>query len=411
MPGKVIGAALSATAVIALGAHPAAAIQSTPMPTPTPAPAPAFYSQARPALTEAGVWLGHEELPAEIGLPTAGRQLRFLYSATDGVQNGGLVAVSGAVFLPVGAPPGGGWPIVAWAHGTVGVNDACAPSLNARSARDVEYLGHWLAAGYAVVSTDYQGLGTPGAHPYLHNRAAAYSVLDAVRASRARLPELGEEILVVGQSQGAAAAISTAAYASTYAPELNVIGTVATGVPNVIASLSRANQTNQAGRGHDPAVAYMMYLAASTDEADPTRSGATAFQPTALPVYARAGSLCALPMLAAVREAGLTQTNAVTPAFLPLFAAEIGAIRYPTLKLDQPLFVGAGVDDVDTPALGQLDIVAQACAAGTTVVARLYRGRDHATTVNRSIADSRVFAAKLLAGEPVAANCTPEAEL
>jgi hypothetical protein len=28
-------------------------------------------------------------------------------------------------------------------------------------------LENWLAAGYAVLRSDYQGLGTPGPHPYL----------------------------------------------------------------------------------------------------------------------------------------------------------------------------------------------------------------------------------------------------
>lgn len=378
--------------------------------TQTAVEAPAFYADTRAELVRPGQWLASEPLPADMGLPSAARQIRFVYSATNGVTGEGLLRVSGAVFLPEGPAPEGGRPVVAWAHGTVGVNDACAPSLAGRSARDVEYLGYWLAAGYAVVSTDYQGLGTPGAHPYLHNRAAAYSVLDAVRAARAELPELGDKILIVGQSQGAAAAISTAAFAPAYAPELQVLGTVATGVPNVIASLSRANQGDQVARGFDPAVAYMMYLAASTDEADPSRSGATAFQPRALPVYAQASELCTMPMLQAVRAAGLTQANAVSPAFLPLYAAEVAAIRYPSLKLEQPLFIGAGVDDIDTPASGQLDIARQACLVGTVVEAHLYSGRDHASTVNGSVAHSRVFAAKLLAGEPVDARCEPEAE-
>ncbi len=71
------------------------------------------------------------------------------------------------VFVPQGTPPEGGWPVLSWAHGTVGLGDACAPSRNPRSQRDANYLGHWLSQGYAVVATDYIGLGTPGVHPYL----------------------------------------------------------------------------------------------------------------------------------------------------------------------------------------------------------------------------------------------------
>ena len=34
------------------------------------------------------------------------------------------------VFTPKTAPPAGGWPIVAWAHGTRGIANHCAPSQN-----------------------------------------------------------------------------------------------------------------------------------------------------------------------------------------------------------------------------------------------------------------------------------------
>ena len=51
-------------------------------------------------------------------------------------------------------------------------------------------LQRWLKAGYAVVRTDYEGLGTPGVHPYLVGRSEGRSVLDAVRAARALDPRL-----------------------------------------------------------------------------------------------------------------------------------------------------------------------------------------------------------------------------
>src|ERR1700677_1252030 len=59
------------------------------------------------------------------------------------------IAVSGALYLPRGAPPEGGWPLLAWAHGTVGIADVCAPSWAGRSERDITYLNHSLDQGYA----------------------------------------------------------------------------------------------------------------------------------------------------------------------------------------------------------------------------------------------------------------------
>lgn len=370
-----------------------------------PGAVPDLYQAFAGREPERGEWLGSEPLPAALGLPNAGRQSRFVYGSTDGRMGSGRVAVSGALFFPDGKPPAGGWPVVAWAHGTVGIADSCAPSVAGRSPRDREYLGAWLAAGYAIVATDYQGLGTPGAHPYLDSRAAAYSMLDAVRAARGRLPELSNKIILVGQSQGAAAAISTAALAPIYAPELGIIGTVATGVPNVSASLGGANRDARAKAEFDPAVAYLLYLAASASESDPGLEPAQGLTTAAQGALDTARSACALPLLQTVRALRLHQKNAVTPVFDQIFAKAIAAAHYPSLALEQPLFVGIGADDVDTPASGQLAVVADACRAGTRVETHVYAGRDHSTAVNTSFRDSSTFAARLLrAAEAPACN-------
>ena len=46
-----------------------------------------------------------------------------------GINNNETQATA-LVFTPKGTPPAKGWPIVAWAHGTTGVADQCAPSRN-----------------------------------------------------------------------------------------------------------------------------------------------------------------------------------------------------------------------------------------------------------------------------------------
>src|SRR5690625_7641015 len=51
-----------------------------------------------------------------------------------------------------------------------------------------------LTAGWAIVASDYTGLGTPGSHPYLIGEGEGRSVIDAVRAEigRASCRERGE---------------------------------------------------------------------------------------------------------------------------------------------------------------------------------------------------------------------------
>lgn len=73
--------------------------------------------------------------------------------------------IGGSVFVPVGEPPSGGWPMVGYAHGTCGLADATAPSRAGLSKLERQHVAAWLAAGRAVAATDYEGLAIPGPHP------------------------------------------------------------------------------------------------------------------------------------------------------------------------------------------------------------------------------------------------------
>ena len=62
-------------------------------------------------------------------IPQGAKATRILYGSKD--SQGGLVVSSGVVLVPPGEPPEGGWPVIAWAHGTSGAGRTCAPSLTA----------------------------------------------------------------------------------------------------------------------------------------------------------------------------------------------------------------------------------------------------------------------------------------
>ena len=144
------------------------------------------------------------------------------------------VAVSGTVSLPEGKPPKGGFPVVTYAHGTTGVADVCAPSRNKVGGPVVGYtdyvnpqLSEFLEAGYAVLRTDYQGLGTPGPHPYLIGKAEGRGVLDIIRAAQDLSPKIGDRYVIAGHSQGGHAALFAAGMADRWVPEQDLAGTIA----------------------------------------------------------------------------------------------------------------------------------------------------------------------------------------
>jgi dienelactone hydrolase len=165
-------------------------------------------------------------------VPGASKTMLVLYRSTG--VDGRPVAVSGIVSLPKGTAPKGGWPVISYAHGTTGIADSCAPSRDVAGTPVHPYnnyvfglLQRWLKAGYAVVRTDYEGLGTPGVHPYLVGSSEGRSTLDVVRAARRLDPRLSTTLLLAGHSQGGHAALFAAALAKSYVPELRLRGTVA----------------------------------------------------------------------------------------------------------------------------------------------------------------------------------------
>ena len=153
----------------------------------------------------------------------------LLYRSKD--LSGKVTAVSGSVAIPKGKAPKGGWPIITYAHGTTGAADACAPTKGYNKDNLNRYafplLQRWIKAGFAVVRTDYDGLGTPGVHQYLVGTSEGRSVLDAVLAARAFNGKLSKRYMIAGHSQGGHAALFAAAAAPKYLHGLKLRGTVA----------------------------------------------------------------------------------------------------------------------------------------------------------------------------------------
>lgn len=158
-------------------------------------------------------------------IPLGVTSVRVIYRSTSGID-GSETTVSGAVFIPAGRPPTGGWPVVAFAHGTTGFNTECGPSLSPDLMGATGGIAPFLRQGFAVAAADYQGLGEAGVHPYLDAKTAGFNVIDSVRALRAVSRDVSTTWAAFGGSQGGAAVWAANEQASTYAPELHLVGTL-----------------------------------------------------------------------------------------------------------------------------------------------------------------------------------------
>ncbi len=364
-----------------------------------------FYKIPDNLPEEPGVLLRSEALEGKQSLMNAVTNVRLLYSSTDGLTGSSIIPVSGVLYLPPGEAPEGGWPLMAWTHGTIGIADICAPSWNGRQRQDEDYLNRFLEEGYAVVASDYQGLGTPGTHPYLATRPAAYSNLDIIRAVMSSDFPVSAQVVLFGQSQGAGAAIASADYAATYAPELDIAGVVATGAPylspQVVATLERLQQPDRV----DPLLGYTFLAMTLVQQVDPSFKMRDYITDDVWSIAERVEDTCYAEIKAMVSEAQLTRRMSFTQS--PSVALRQGFARmgYPTLNIQAPVFLGTGGQDRDTPPRMQANLVRDMCRAGTRVTSVLYPELNHREVVPYSPKDSIPFVRAAFARDEIAGNC------
>ncbi|HJT63331.1 MAG TPA: alpha/beta fold hydrolase, partial [Candidatus Limnocylindria bacterium] len=128
--------------------------------------------------------------------------------------------------IPGGAPPSGGFPIVAFGPGFGGIGDDCAYSIHPEWGYE-ELLGALVDDGFVVASTDWEGHGTP--LPYMDSVAesATHSLLDGARAAIDLLgPAASDQVLIVGHSLGGVAAAQSLLHGPAYDEGLDIRGVV-----------------------------------------------------------------------------------------------------------------------------------------------------------------------------------------
>ncbi|WP_431271181.1 alpha/beta fold hydrolase [Dankookia sp. P2] len=375
-----------------------------------PGPAGAAFYQAPSPLPpgERGAVIWARPLAAEASLPSAAANLLVLYRSTD--AEGKAAAVSGTVAIPPGTPPAGGWPVITWAHGTTGLASACAPSLDTPEGRSIptsaalrRLLDRFVRRGYAVVASDYIGLGTPGPHPFLQGGPTGRNTLDMLRAARRIEPAIGSRYAVMGHSQGGQVALFAGALGPEVVPELTQVGTLAFAPGSQI--MDRLAMVRQAPdvQLSMPYVLYALQSFAGTyRDIDLQRL----LTPPALVHLPDLQQGCMTHALTTGYWAGAIARDQFLPDADDTALARAAAANEPgALRLPAPVLIVQGTADVTVMPEATDRLTHQLCGKGTRLAYRPEPGADHNGSMVAGEAAAHAWIEARFAGEAAASDC------
>jgi alpha-beta hydrolase superfamily lysophospholipase len=334
-----------------------------------------------------------------IAAPSGAKAWKVLYHSRS--VAGDDIAVSGVVVVPTGTAPKDGRPVVTWAHGTTGLGDQCAPSKEADVATALPFVKQLVDAGYVVAATDYEGLGTPGVHPYLVGESEGRSVLDAARAARAlKGAGAGDRVLVTGHSQGGQGALFAGELAKSYAPELDLLG-VAAAAPAADVEHILPLAANINGGGGYVAMGIQGFHAAYPDT-DP----ASVLAPDAQAKSDAATTQCSDEVMAAFQGVSGPAVLAHDPLAIPALQQLLHENSAGNRPAGAPVLIVQGTADTTVPRVLTDAFTTKACAAGGTVDYRTYDGATHGSVIQAAQDDVVQWLKDRVAGKPAPTTCS-----
>jgi alpha-beta hydrolase superfamily lysophospholipase len=329
---------------------------------------------------------------------------KIMYVSRD--QNNLPTAVTGTVFVPQATAPTTGRNLVAWAHGTSGIADQCAPSLLASKA--VEHLPgvqQFINEGYIVTATDYQGLGTKGPHPYLIGNSEAHGVLDSIRAANS-VPNsnFNNRYALWGHSQGGQSVIYSSQLAKSYAPELDLVASAAAAPATDLATLLKDDIQTEVGKVLGP-----MALKAWS-EVYPEAEMSKIIKAEALPAANLIAEGCIetansievlLPPTKELPQDFITQDPTVAQPWANIIADNSAKPS----GISDPMYIGQGTaDNVVNPAVTKA-WAQNLCSVNNNVTFKSYPGLGHNTAGFVVVNDVIPWLSNIFSGQSATGNC------
>ncbi|KAF9885034.1 hypothetical protein FE257_000765 [Aspergillus nanangensis] len=338
-----------------------------------------FYETAPNfASSQPGDLLKLQRLNASMLEVPTGTSIYLIQYTSVGI-NGSNVPATAFVALPFTSPTGSNLTsLVAYSHGTIGTVAACAPS-SSYNLYNYETWPILTVAGYAVVATDYAGLGNNfTTHKYVNPQLNSEDVYFSVVAARKAFPgRFKPQWAAVGHSQGGGAVWALTenprVAASPNNPSGQFLGAVGLAPSPRAADL--VAMSSQSG-GYGPLIEQALEVVGSPIQPQlltPQAKTRSKLIPGLNLCFAAALGLNAdLPAYGANRDRGArNQTLAALTWLQETYGAAQGK------KATGSLLVCQGTADLAVNKGASIKAMQAACNAGNRVQVSLYPGMDH----------------------------------
>lgn len=323
---------------------------------------------------------------------------------SESVQ-GDTIAVTGTVLIPEADATtdesDAGRPVLSIAHGTTGVADGCAPSKDPLGT-ELTLAGDFVEDGFVVAMTDYEGLGTPGRHPYLVGESQGRGVLDAATAA-GQLPDanLGGELAVFGYSQGGHAALWAHELADEWAPEFELVGTVAGAPPSEMSVLTAGARALDGARG------FLMMILAGYAEAYPEADLSLVLTADGEEALSAVDEGCVGDVIGAFAADDFRGVIKPDVADVEPWSTLWRENDPGQTRTDAPILITHSQADTVVPAALSELLFERLCGLGQVVERRVYtEGRDHVeSAVQEAAPDGYEWITARFAGVAATSNC------
>ena len=278
--------------------------------------------------------------------------------------------------------------VIAWAHGTTGLADGCAPSLAQDGTKQISYFDDYINNGYAIIAPDYEGLGTPGVHPYLVGISEGRSILDSVLVAQKFGPiNAISGAVVVGHSQGGQGALFAGQLNNTYAPTAKlsgVVGIAPAGELNMlINNVSKLGITN----------GFVVMGAAGFKAAYKDLNLDAVLTRSVIDKSPELETGCLILNILTFKDDTGT-TLVADPSTIEPWATYLEKNSPGVIKIDVPVFIAQGTDDIIVPEFISQEIHDKYCTLDTPANKKLYPNADHSGVLKSARNDVLSFVRK-----------------